>query len=205
MNKQMIISIGREYGANGHYIADKLAEKYSLPVYDSHMIEYIAKEKELDLNDLKKYEEKVIDRTYHIMKNRLFSRTVDGHSSSPEDAIANMQFDFLREKAASGESFVVVGRCANSVLRDNPNLISIFVTGDMEAKAKRISSLFGVTRKEAEAMIVKNNKKRKQYHNHYSKEKWGDSRYYELTINTSKIGIEKAFEIVDAYIQSRMI
>ena len=83
--------------------------------------------------------------------------------------------------------------------------ISIFVTGDMEAKAKRISSLFGVTRKEAEAMIVKNNKKRKQYHNHYSKEKWGDSRYYELTINTSKIGIEKAFEIVDAYIQSRMI
>ncbi|MDE5974501.1 MAG: cytidylate kinase-like family protein [Eubacterium sp.] len=197
MDKQMIISIGREYGANGHFIADKLAEKYNLPVYDSHMIEYIAKEKNLNLNDLKKYDEK--------MKNRLFSRTVDGHSSSPEDAIANMQFDFLREKAAAGESFVVVGRCANSVLRDNPNLISIFVTGDMEIKAKRISSLFGVTIKEAEAMIVKNNKKRKQYHNHYSKEKWGDSRYYELTINTSKIGIQKAFEIVDTYVQSRMI
>lgn len=197
MDKQMIISIGREYGANGHFIADKLAEKYNLPVYDSHMIEYIAKEKNLNLNDLKKYDEK--------MKNRLFSRTVDGHSSSPEDTIANMQFDFLREKAAAGESFVVVGRCANSVLRDNPNLISIFVTGDMEVKAKRISSLFNVTVKEAEAMIVKNNRKRKQYHNHYSKEKWGDSRYYELTINTSKIGIQKAFEIVDVYVQSRMI
>lgn len=197
MNKQMIISIGREYGANGHYIADKLAEKYSLPVYDSHLIEYIAKEKNLDLNNLKKYDEK--------MKNRLFSRTIDGRSSSPEDAIAEMQFDFLREKAAAGESFVVVGRCANSVLKDNPNLISIFVTGDMEEKAKRISALFNVTIKEAEAMIIKNNKKRKQYHNHYSKEKWGDSRYYELTINTSKIGVEKAFEIVDAYVQSRMI
>lgn len=197
MNKQMIISIGREYGANGHYIADKLADKYSLPVYDSHMIEYIAKEKNLDLSNLKKYDEK--------MKNRLFSRTVDGHSSSPEDAIAEMQFDFLREKAAAGESFVVVGRCANSVLKDNPNLISIFVTGDMEVKAKRISALFNVTIKEAEAMIIKNNKKRKQYHNHYSKEKWGDSRYYELTINTSKIGVVKAFEIVDAYVQSRMI
>lgn len=196
MNKQMIISIGREYGANGHYIADKLAEKYSLPVYDSHMIEYIAKEKNLDLNSLKKYDEK--------MKNRLFSRTVDGHSSSPEDAIAQMQFDFLKEKAAAGESFIVVGRCANSVLKDNPNLISIFVTGDMEVKAKRISSLFNVTIKEAEAMITKNNKKRKQYHNHYSKEKWGDSRYYELIVNTSRIGIEKAYEIVDAYVQSRI-
>lgn len=196
MNKQMIISIGREYGANGHYIADKLAEKYSLPVYDSHMIEYIAKEKNLDLNSLKKYDEK--------MKNRLFSRTVDGHSSSPEDAIAQMQFDFLKEKAAAGESFIVVGRCANSVLKDNHNLISIFVTGDMEVKAKRISSLFNVTIKEAEAMITKNNKKRKQYHNHYSKEKWGDSRYYELIVNTSRIGIEKAYEIVDAYVQSRI-
>lgn len=196
MEKQMIISIGREYGANGHYIADKLAEKYNIPVYDRHMIEYIAKEKNLDLNNLKKYDEK--------MKNILFSRTVNGHSSSPEDAIAQMQFDFLREKAAAGESFVVVGRCANSVLKDNPNLISIFITGDMDVKAKRISELFNVTIKEAEAMIIKNNKKRKQYHNHYSKEKWGDSRYYELTVNTSKIGAQKAFEIVDAYVQSRM-
>ena len=196
MEKQMIISIGREYGANGHYIADRLAEKYNIPVYDRHMIEYIAKEKNLDLNNLKKYDEK--------MKNILFSRTVNGHSSSPEDAIAQMQFDFLREKAAAGESFVVVGRCANSVLKDNPNLISIFITGDMDVKAKRISELFNVTIKEAEAMIIKNNKKRKQYHNHYSKEKWGDSRYYELTVNTSKIGAQKAFEIVDAYVQSRM-
>ena len=196
MEKQMIISIGREYGANGHYIADRLAEKYNIPVYDRHMIEYIAKEKNLDLNNLKKYDEK--------MKNILFSRTVNGHSSSPEDAIAQMQFDFLREKAAAGESFVVVGRCANSVLKDNPNLISIFITGHMDVKAKRISELFNVTIKEAEAMIIKNNKKRKQYHNHYSKEKWGDSRYYELTVNTSKIGAQKAFEIVDAYVQSRM-
>ena len=196
MEKQMIISIGREYGANGHYIADRLAEKYNIPVYDRHLIEYIAKEKNLDLNNLKKYDEK--------MKNILFSRTVNGHSSSPEDAIAQMQFDFLREKAAAGESFVVVGRCANSVLKDNPNLISIFITGDMDVKAKRISELFNVTIKEAEAMIIKNNKKRKQYHNHYSKEKWGDSRYYELTVNTSKIGAQKAFEIVDAYVQSRM-
>lgn len=196
MEKQMIISIGREYGANGHYIADKLAEKYNIPVYDSHMIEYIAKEKNLDLNELKKYDEKT--------KNRLFTRTLDGHSSSPEDVIANMQFDFLREKAAEGQSFVVVGRCGNSVLKDNPNLISIFITGDMDVKAKRISALFDVTIKEAEAMIIKNNKKRKQYHNLYSKEKWGDSRYYELTVNTSKIGVEKAFEIVDAYVLSRI-
>ncbi len=197
MDKQMIISIDREYGANGHYIADKLAEKYNLPVYNSNMIEYIAKEKNLDLDELKKYDEKI--------KNRLFTRTIDGHSSSPEDIIANMQFDFLREKAESGESFVVIGRCGNSVLKDNPNLISIFVTGDMEAKANRISALFGVTVQEAEAMIVKNNKKRKQYHNFYSKEKWGDSRYYELIVNTSKIGVEKAFEIVDTYVQCRLL
>lgn len=196
MDKQMIISIDREYGANGHYIADRLAEKYNLPVYNSNMIEYIAKEKGLNLDELKKYDEKT--------KNRLFTRTLDGHSSSPEDTIANMQFEFLKEKADGGKSFIVVGRCGNTVLRDNPNLISIFVTGNMASKAKRISAIFGVTTKEAEAMIVKNNKKRKQYHNLYSKEKWGDSRCYELIINTSRIGVEKAFEIVDAYVQNRI-
>ncbi len=192
MKNQVIISIGREYGANGHYIADEIAKKYALPVYDKSMIEVIAKEKGLNLDKLKKYDEKP--------KNRLFSRSFGDYSSSPEDAVANMEFDFLREKADAGNSFVVVGRCANSVLKDNPNLISIFVTADMDKKIKRIAGLFEISCKEAESLIIKNNKLRKQYHNFYCKEKWGDSRYYDMTINSSKMPIDKIVEIVDKYI-----
>lgn len=196
MDNQIIISIGREFGSGGHQIAKEISEALNLPLYDKSILEDIAKEKGVDVNELCKFDE--------IPKNRLFSRTVSGHTSSPEEAIANMQFDFLREKAESGESFVVVGRCANSILKEYHGLISIFVTADMEKKIDRVSEFFDISREEAHDIIVKNNKKRKMYHNFYCKEKWGDSRHYELIINTSRIGIPQAREIVQSYVEKYM-
>ncbi len=196
MNGQFIISIDREYGSGGHIMAYSLADKYNIPIYDSNIIEYLSEEKGLNLDDLKKYDEKA--------KNRLFTRTVDGYSNSPEDIIASMQFDFLREKADNGMSFVVLGRCASSILKDNPNLISIFVTGDMPNKIKRIAGILNISEDKAESVVIKNNKKRKSYHNLYCKEKWGDSRHYELILNTSRIGIENAIQVADEYIQKRI-
>ena len=193
MAKQRIIAIGREYGSGGHKIGEILAKKYGIPLYDKEMIEVIAKEKDLDLDELKKYDE--------IPRNRLFSRTVNGFTNSPEETISQMQFDFLREKANSGESFVVVGRCATSILKDNENMVSIFVTGDLVYEATRISKLYRITEVEGEAMVEKVNKQRNQYHNYYCKEKWGDSRYYDLIINSSKVGIENAADIIDHYIK----
>ena len=194
--QQVIITIGREYGSGGHLIADMLGEKYGLPVYDSTIIEVIAKEKNLNLEKLKEYDEKP--------RNRLFTRSIDGYSNSPEDVIAYMEFDFLREKAKSGESFIVVGRCGSSILKGYRGVISIFVTGDMPEKIQRVATEFHVPNEDAEMMLQKNNKSRKLYHNFYCKEKWGDSRYYELTINTSKIGFDRAAEVIDCYIKERM-
>lgn len=196
MDKQMIIALGGEYGAGAHVIAENLAAKYNLPVYDARILQYIAKEKNIDVEKIQKFDE--------VMKNRLFSRSVSGFSSSPEETVAQMEFEFLKEKAANGESFIVVNRCANSLLSDYDGLISIFVTSDIEHKAERIMGLYEVSEDKAKVMIVKNNKNRKSYHNYYSKNKWGDSRYYELTINSGKIGLDAATEIVDSYISKRM-
>jgi cytidylate kinase len=109
MGKQFIISISREYGAGGHCIAQMLSEKYNLPLYDKSILENVAQEKGVNAKELEKFDE--------LPKNRLFSRTVSGYSNSPQDVVAQMQFDFLNEKAQSGESFIVLGRCANDVLR----------------------------------------------------------------------------------------
>jgi hypothetical protein len=196
-DKQVIITIGREYGSGGHLIADMLGEKYGLPVYDSTIIETIAEEKGLDLSKLKHFDEKP--------RNRLFTRSIDGYSNSPEDVTAYMEFDFLREKAKAGESFIVVGRCGSSILKGYKGVMSFFVTADMPEKIQRVATEFHVSNEDAEVMIQKNNKSRKLYHNFYCKEKWGDSRYYELTINTSKIGYEKAAEVIDFYIQKRLM
>lgn len=193
MAKQRIIAIGREYGSGGHKIGEILSKRYGIPLYDKEMIEEIAKEKNLDLDELKKYDE--------TPRNRLFSRTVNGFTNSPEETISQMQFDFLREKAKAGESFVVVGRCATSILKDNENTVCIFVTGNLVDEATRISKMYRITEVEGEALVEKVNKQRKQYHNYYCKEKWGDSRYYDLIINSSKVGIENAADIIDNYIK----
>ena len=90
MGKQLIISVGREFGSGGHVIAEELARRFELPLYDNNLLEHIAEEKEISHESLKKYDERP--------KNRLFSRTVRGYSNSMQENLANMQFDYLKRK-----------------------------------------------------------------------------------------------------------
>ena len=122
MAKQQIISISREYGTGGREIAQKIAQDLGLQLYDRNMLEEIAQEKNIKPEMLESVDEKP--------RNRLLSRRVKGHSNSMEENLAQMQFDFLRKRADSGESFVVLGRCSETVLKDREGLVSIFVVGD---------------------------------------------------------------------------
>lgn len=195
MEKQLIISIGREFGSGGHEIAEKLAERFSLELYDKNLLQRVAEEKNVDAKDFEKYDE--------VPRNLLFSRTVKGLSNSMEENIANMQFDFLRKKAESGESFVVVGRCAETILREYPGFISIFILGDKQNKIERVKRIYGMTAEEAEFYIYRQDRKRKDYHNYYCKGKWGDSRNYDISVNSSKLGEEITTDILAEYIIKR--
>lgn len=190
---QFIISVGREYGSGGHEIATVLSERFNVPLYDRNMLDQLAARNGVDADSLHQHEE---------MKRRGLVRTVREHSSSMQDSVAQLQFRFIREKAESGESFVVVGRCAENVLRDNPALISIFVRGDEKVKAERISRLYKLTILEAKAKMFRHDKKRKAYHNYYSKMKWGDSRGYDICINSSLMGVEETAELLYQMISS---
>lgn len=192
---QLIISIGREYGSGGHEIAEKLASKLDLPLYDRNMLEEIALDKNVDHSELQKYDESP--------KKTLLSRTVRGLSASNEQNIANMQFDYLKQKASQGKSFVVVGRCAETVLKGNDSLISIFIIGDMENRINRIAKLRNMTIDEAKSAVNRHDKTRKAYHNSYSDMKWGDSRNYDITINSSKIDLDEIVEMLLSYIDKR--
>ena len=168
MSKQLIISIGREYGSGGHEIAMKIAEKYGLPLYDHSILDQIAKDRGLDVKVLEEYDEK--------KRNMFLTRTVRGMTNSPEHSVANLQFDFLRDKAASGESFVVVGRCAEKVLAGTEGLITFFILGDKSAKTERIMKLHHMNRHDAEVFIEEKDRRRKRYHNAHCELHWGDSR-----------------------------
>lgn len=199
MEKQIIISIGREYGSAGHIVAKQLADKLGIEVFDRNLLDEVAGIKNVDTNNLKKYDEKP--------KLKLFSRTVRGHSSSPEENIAELQFAFLKSKAADGDSFVIVGRCADDIFHGMENFISIFIYADMEAKIKRVIDRHeGLDRKAAIKKIEQHNKKRAAYHDYFCKKsgKWGDRRAYDLCVNSSKLGIEGTTELVYNYIQQRI-
>lgn len=193
--KQKIISIGREFGSAGHEIAEWLAKRYGLAMYDQNLLEEVASRRNLDSRELEEFDE--------LKRNKLLYRSHNGMSSSPAENVAKLQFAFLREKAEAGESFVVVGRCAETVLCDFDCLITFFITGDPDKKAARIMKYYNKTEKEAAAMMRDMDKQRKQYHDSHCKTKWGDTRNYDLSINSSRLGLEKSVELLVSYIDAR--
>lgn len=193
---QIIISVGREFGSGGRVIAEALAKRFDIPIYDRHLILEIAEKTGLAPDEIEKYNENP--------KNRLFSRSVRGYSNSIEENIAEMQFKFIEEKAASGESFVVVGRCSETKLRKYDCLVSLFVLGDKAEKIKRVMEVYELSEDKAEALIDKKDRKRKRYHNYHCTGHWGDSRLYDLSINSSRLGIDKTVDMLEKYIRARM-
>lgn len=196
MDKQIIISISREFGSGGHAIADQIAKEMELPLYDRSILDHIADEKGIDKEYLEKFDESP--------KIPLISRRVRGHSNSMEENLAEMQFDYLKKKADDGESFVVVGRCAETILKDQQGLVSIFILGDRRDKISRTEQRYQLSEKEAVAKINRHDRKRKYYHNRYSQYRWGDSRSYDLCVNSSRLGIRNTAKMLMSYINTRM-
>jgi cytidylate kinase len=193
---QLIISISREFGSGGHEIGEILAKKFDLPLYDNNLLKELTDKKHLDFADLKQYDE--------TPRKRLFSRTVRGFSNSPEENIANLQFDYLKSMAENGDSFVVVGRCSETVLKGFDCLVPIFILGDLPSKIERIKTKYKLSENDAIALINKRNNERKSYHNHNCEVKWGDSRNYDISINSSKLGVEKTADFLEMYIREKL-
>lgn len=196
MKKQLIISVGREFGSAGHLIAEELANRFDLPFYDHNLLDHVAKDLNVSEDSLVRYDEKP--------KSKLLSRTVRGHSNSMSENVAVLQFEFLKKKAAAGESFVIVGRCSETVLKEYKGLVSIFVLSDKESKAERIKELYHLNREDALRLMERKDSKRKAYHNGHCPGKWGDSRNYDICINSCRLGIEKTVDILEDYIKQRM-
>ncbi len=195
MEKQLIISVGREYGSGGHEIAEKLANHYGIQLLDHNLLDEIAAKKNVKMDHLRELDEK--------HKNPLSSRTVRGYSSSPEENLLYLQFDYLRDKADSGESFVIVGRCSETILKQYESMVSIFILADREKRTERIMRLYHLTESEAVKKIREKDTSRRRYHNSFCVGKWGDCRNYDVSLNSSKLGIDGSVKLLTEYIDRR--
>ncbi|MBR3811618.1 MAG: cytidylate kinase-like family protein [Agathobacter sp.] len=195
MEKQLIVSIGREVGSGGREIGEIIAKHYNIPLIDKNILEEIAEKKQVNLENLKDIDKKYV--------TPVFKRTVRGFSSSVQDNLYLLQFEHLREKAKSGESFVIVGRCGEDVLKEYDSLVSIFILGDKEVKRERIMRLYNKNEFTAERLMHEKDTERKRYHNSFCDGKWGDSRNYDISINSSVLGIEQTAEFLINFIDQK--
>lgn len=196
MSKQIIISVGREFGSGGHEIAERLAKHYNIPLYDKEIFDHIEEKGSISADVAKYFDEKPENPVFYPI-------AMDGSYLPLEQTVANHIFDFIRMKGEKEkESFVIVGRCAEYVLRDNPSMISIFILGDKETKMKRVMEKYSLDEKSALNRMKKEDKMRKTYHNFYADGKWGDSRSYDICVDSSTLGIDKTLETLIAYVDA---
>lgn len=196
MKDQIIVALGRESGSGGLEIARELAARLDLPLYERNMLERIAREQRFDLAELARYDE--------LPRKLVISRRVNGFSNAPEDSVADMQFRYMRRQADSGASFVVVGRCAEEVLRDYPGLISIFVLADEDFKKRRTMAQEGLSEQDALAQMARTDRRRRAYHDQFSPRAWGMAATYDLTVNSARLGIAGTVALLEQYIRARV-
>lgn len=193
MSQQLIIAIARESGSGGLDIARTLAERFSLPLYDKNILESAAADRGVDAVALRQYDEHP--------RSLLFYRNIKGYSNAPEDGVAQMQFQLLRDLAAAGESFVVLGRCAEEVLADHPGLVSIFVRADLDFRVRRTP----LPPDEALDFIHKQDRLRRVYHDQHCKGDWGDPENYDLVINSARLDIPGTVDALEHYVRARQV
>ena len=196
MKQQIIITLGREHGSGGHYIADIISKELGIKLYDKDSIE-----KEIASAG---YSEEMIRKMDEKPVNFFASRRIGKYSNSIEVNVAERTFAMLREKAAAGESFLIIGRCGEQVLKDNPNMISVFICGDPDFKLARVMEKMGLDADQAIDEIKSVDRSRKNYHNYYCNTKWGDARGYDMTIKSNVPGCEETAEMLVSYIRRFM-
>lgn len=192
MSDQIIITISRESGSAGHTIAGILAKKLNIRLLDKELVEETVAYAGYSREHMRKYDEKPV--------NYFTSRRIGAYTNSPEANVAEKVFEYIKSQADQGESFVLVGRCGHCVLKDNPNTVNVFIHGEYETKVSHLMEYHNLSREKAVKFMKNTDRKRKAYHNHYCDNKWADGRAFDLCINSSRVGLDGASEIVLKYL-----
>lgn len=193
----MIITIGRQHGSSGREIARLLAEKLNYKCYDKEIVDEAANHSDFSRDLIDAFDEK---------RMSAFILHAGGYGLN-ENFRLNMQvvsaqFDAMRSIADKGNC-IFVGRCADYILRDYDNLVSVFILGDMDERLKCLERRQGLDEAEARKKIKEVDKDRSSFYRYYSDQTWGDAQNYDMCINSSKLGVEGTVQVILDYIKAR--
>ena len=198
MEKNVIITISRQFGSNGREIARKLAEYLDISYYNKQILEKIAvnmgvcadffKDQNQDANGLFTIESKGLLGLRNITE------------LSVNTQIYDMASDFI-QKISQREDAVIVGRCADYALEDNPYAVSVFIKASLDERVQRIKRIYELNDSKAADLIQKTDKRRASYYNYYSSKKWGEAKSYNLCIDSGLVGIDGAIDMILKFIE----
>ena len=202
--QKIVINVGRQIGSGGRIIAQMLAKEFSAKLYDREILNLAAKEsgfseKFFEQNDERKGFAKSL---FHVHVPLLGESSFYKNDFSQE-SLYQFQSDAIRRAAEAG-SCVFVGRTADYVLRDFPNVVNIFVTARLEQRVERVARRHGLDAAAARKYIESHEDARSSYYNYYTGKRWGQAESYDLCINSSLLGIEASARFVAEFIRQRM-
>lgn len=194
-----IYTIGREFGSGGQYVGEELAKRLGIKLYDKELLQQAAKDSGFCEEIFENHDEKPTNSFLYSLVMDTYS--VNGYSTASfldmplNHKVFLAQFETIK-KIAERESCVIVGRCADYALADHPDCINTFIKADMSFRIKMISKRANITENKAKDMIQKQDKQRASYYNYYTSKKWGDSKSYDLCLDSSKLGIDGCVDMI---------
>ena len=192
-----IITISRQYGSGGRFIAKLLAEKLGIPYYDNDLITMAARESG--------YSEAIFEKaeqlsTHSFLYSLSMFGSTDGIYGLPlADKVYLAQSDIIKKCADKGPC-VIVGRCSDYVLKEYDNVLNFFIHSDEQSKIARAVKYYGIEADKAASELKKKDKKRANYYNYYTSQSWGDFSNYHVSLNSDAVGIDAAVDILASYV-----
>lgn len=194
-NKNIIITIAREYGSGGRYVGKLLSEKLGIKLYDKSLISLVSDESGLSAEYIEENEQTINGKLLANFNSQYYNNL------SNDDNLFIAESNAIKEIASKG-SCIIVGRCADYILKNNDNVFSVFLYNSDESKVNRAVKYYGLNEKNALKEIQKINKSRENHYKYYTNKNWKDMSNYSLAINVDTFGVEKTADIIKESIKS---
>ena len=203
MATNTVITISRQFGSGGRLIGRKLAEKLGVPFYDKELIELAVEESGFSKEIFEKVDERASSSLlYTLSVSPGIMHGVTGMADLPlNDKVFLVQTKIIKDVASKG-GCVIVGRCADYILKEFDNVVNVFIRADMKDRIDRATNVYEISFANAAKEIQKNDKKRGNYYSFYAHSKWGVVENYDLCINSAKIGIDESVDVIADYVKN---
>lgn len=200
--QHVIITIAREYGSGGHLLGEMLSKELGIKLYDKELIHLVAEKSGINEQYIKKNEQSIPSFWLKCILGKNSEQSLE-RSLSSDDVLFVAESKIIQELAEKGPC-IIVGRCADFVLRDYPNLIKVFCYSDLRSACVRCVQEYGVSEEKAESEIKRINHNRIAHYEYYTGEKWGEPHHYNLMINTGSIDLSVACNLIKSIYKNRI-